>query len=253
MPRRLDGKLEVDLPARPRRSTTAASPTTAGCRNCPSPSPSSPGTMPRSSARATAHRLGVQKGDMLKLTYEGRTLERAGFRSARPRQRRRDAAPGLRPHARRPRRHRHGLQSLRAAHRQGACGRISGSTPRRFGGKYDSPTTQNFHLLETPDRRHIIHRADLAEFKKNPEAAHEGAEVPAARTHHLPRVEVRRLRVGHGDRSQLLHRMRRMRGRLPGGEQHRRCRQRPGAPRPRHALAARRFLLPGRRERSGDL
>ena len=33
------------------RFTTAASPTTAGCRNCPSPSPSSPGTTPPSSAR----------------------------------------------------------------------------------------------------------------------------------------------------------------------------------------------------------
>ena len=31
-----------------RRSTTGASPTTAGCRSCPSPSPSSPGTTPPS-------------------------------------------------------------------------------------------------------------------------------------------------------------------------------------------------------------
>ena len=46
--RRLGGKLEVDLPARSRPSTTAASPTTAGCRNCPSRSPSSPGTTPPS-------------------------------------------------------------------------------------------------------------------------------------------------------------------------------------------------------------
>ena len=36
------------LPARSRPSTTAASPTTAGCRNCPSRSPSSPGTTPPS-------------------------------------------------------------------------------------------------------------------------------------------------------------------------------------------------------------
>ena len=36
------------LPPRPDASTTAASPTTAGCRSCPSRSPSSPGTTPPS-------------------------------------------------------------------------------------------------------------------------------------------------------------------------------------------------------------
>ena len=48
----------------------------------------------------------------------------------------------------------------------------------KVSGSHDFSDTQNFHNLETPDRRHIIHRADLAEFHKNPEAPHEGAETP---------------------------------------------------------------------------
>ena len=76
---------------------------------------------------ATAHRLGVQTGDMLKLTYDGRSLDAPVY-----------IQPGHvngattlhlgygRTHSR-PRRHRHGLQSLRAAHRQSAlAGRRTG-------------------------------------------------------------------------------------------------------------------------------
>jgi molybdopterin-containing oxidoreductase family iron-sulfur binding subunit len=37
-------------------------------------------------------------------------------------------------------------------------------------------STQNEHVLDT--RRHLIHKADIAEYRKNPEAVHEGAEVP---------------------------------------------------------------------------
>ena len=62
--------------------------------------------------------------------------------------------------------------------------------PKRPRGQYEFASTQNFHNLETPDRRHIIHRADLAEFKKNPEAPHEGAENSAEGTHALSRMEV---------------------------------------------------------------
>jgi molybdopterin-containing oxidoreductase family iron-sulfur binding subunit len=53
-----------------------------------------------------------------------------------------------------------------------------GLDAERTGGHYEFASTQNFHDLETPDRRNIIHRADLADFKKNPEVAHEGAEAP---------------------------------------------------------------------------
>jgi Fe-S-cluster-containing dehydrogenase component len=48
----------------------------------------------------------------------------------------------------------------------------------KAAGDYLFATPQEFHALDTPDRRHIIHRATLAEFQKNPESPHEGAEVP---------------------------------------------------------------------------
>ena len=126
----------------------------------------------------TALRLGVQKGDMLRLTYKGRPLDVPVF-----------VQPG----------HANGAATLHLGYgrtRAGRAGTGMGFNPyklrtasamwqdtgleaEKIRGKYEFATTQNFHLLEAPDRRHIIHRADLAEFKNNPRAAHEGAEVPA--------------------------------------------------------------------------
>ncbi len=126
---------------------------------------------------ATAHRLGVQKGDMLKLTYEGRSLNAPVF-----------IQPG----------HVNGAATLHLGYGRTHAGRAGtgtgfnpyglrtakalwqdiGMEAVKAGGKYEFADTQNFHLLETPDRRHIIHRADLADFRKNPEAPHEGAENP---------------------------------------------------------------------------
>ena len=77
---------------------------------------------------ATAHRFGVQTGDMLKLTYDGRSLNAPVFIQPGHVERRHHAASRLRPHARRTRRHRHGLQPLRTAHRQGA---LAGCRPGR--------------------------------------------------------------------------------------------------------------------------
>ena len=126
---------------------------------------------------ATAHRLGVQTGDMLELTYEGRSLRAPVF-----------IQPG----------HVDGASTLHLGYgrtRAGRAGNGMGFNPYglrtakalwqdvgldavKIGGNYEFAHTQNFHLLETPDRRHIIHRADIAEFRKNPEAPHEGAENP---------------------------------------------------------------------------
>ncbi|MCX6633440.1 MAG: TAT-variant-translocated molybdopterin oxidoreductase, partial [Candidatus Solibacter sp.] len=126
---------------------------------------------------ATAHRLGVQKGDLLKLTYEGRSLNAPVF-----------IQPG----------HVNGAATLHLGYGRTHAGRAGtgmgfnpyglrtakalwhdiGMDAVKAGGKYEFADTQNFHLLETPDRRHIIHRADLADFRKNPEAPHEGAENP---------------------------------------------------------------------------
>jgi molybdopterin-containing oxidoreductase family iron-sulfur binding subunit len=126
---------------------------------------------------ATAHRLGVQKGDLLKLTYDGRSLNAPVF-----------IQPG----------HVNGAATLHLGYGRTHAGRAGtgtgfnpyglrtakalwqdiGMDAVKTGGKYEFADTQNFHLLETPDRRHIIHRADLADFRKNPEAPHEGAETP---------------------------------------------------------------------------
>ena len=128
---------------------------------------------------------------------------------------------------------------------------MCGLEVQKTRGSYEFATTQNDHVLDT--RRHIIHRATSTEYRKNPESVHEGAEDAAARADALSRVEVRRLRLGHGDRPERLHRLQRLRGGLPGGKQHRGGGQRPGAARPRHALAARRFLLQRRRRTSPSI
>ncbi|MCU1232465.1 MAG: 4Fe-4S ferredoxin, iron-sulfur binding domain protein [Candidatus Solibacter sp.] len=126
---------------------------------------------------ATAHRFGVQNGDKLKLTYEGRSLDAPVF-----------IQPG----------HVNGATTLHLGYGRTAGGRAAnemgfspyglrtakalwqdvGMDAEKSGEKYLFASTQEFHTLETPDRRHIIHRAELAEFKKNPEAPHEGAETP---------------------------------------------------------------------------
>jgi molybdopterin-containing oxidoreductase family iron-sulfur binding subunit len=126
---------------------------------------------------ATAHRLGVQTGDMLKLTYDGRSLNAPVY-----------IQPG----------HVNGATTLHLGYGRTHSGRAGtgmgfnpyglrtanalwqdvGLDAEKTGGQYEFASTQNFHDLETPDRRHIIHRADLADFKKNPAAAHEGAEAP---------------------------------------------------------------------------
>ena len=66
-------------------------------------------------------------------------------------------------------------------------------------------------------------------------------------------LQVRGLRLGHGDRSERLHRLQRLRRRLPGGEQHPGRRQVAGAERPRDALAARRPVLHRRPRESRHL
>jgi MoCo/4Fe-4S cofactor protein with predicted Tat translocation signal len=126
---------------------------------------------------ATAHRFGVQHGDLLKLTYEGRSLNAPVFIQpghvngaatlhlgyGRTRAGRAGTGMGFNPY---------GLRTAKALWQD------IGLDAEKAAGKYEFADTQNFHLLETPDRRHIIHRADLADFKKNPEAPHEGAENP---------------------------------------------------------------------------
>ena len=201
---------------------------------------------------ATAHRCCWTSRDRrawCELTYQGRTLTRAGldaagacgrlasrctWATAARRAGRAGTGVGFNPY---------GLRTAKALwHDAGLdgeedCRELPASPPRRT----------NTRSIRS---RHIIHKGDLAEYRKNPESVHEGAEAPPRGLTLYPGVEVRRLRLGHGHRPERLHRLQRLRGRLPGGEQHRGGGQRPGAPRPRHALAARRHLL--QRRRSND-
>jgi molybdopterin-containing oxidoreductase family iron-sulfur binding subunit len=51
-----------------------------------------------------------------------------------------------------------------------------GLQAKKIGGTYPFASAQNFHALDT--RRHIIRQASIEDYKKNPDAPHEGAETP---------------------------------------------------------------------------
>jgi len=51
-----------------------------------------------------------------------------------------------------------------------------GLQAKKTSGTYLFATTQNQHALDT--RRHVYRHANIEEYKKNPEAPHEGAETP---------------------------------------------------------------------------
>ncbi len=124
---------------------------------------------------ATAHRLGVQTGDMLELSYQGRSLRAPVW-----------VQPG----------HADGAATLHLGYGRTRAGRIgtgygfnpyglrtakalwhdTGLQAKKISGAYLFASTQNFHVLD--ERRHIIHKASLEEYKKNPESPHEGAETP---------------------------------------------------------------------------
>ncbi|HYL96442.1 MAG TPA: molybdopterin oxidoreductase, partial [Terriglobales bacterium] len=124
---------------------------------------------------ATAHRLNVDTGDMLQLTYEGRTLRAPAW-----------VQPG----------HVEGAVTLHLGYgrtRAGQAGTGVGFNPyglrtskalwsdhgldaQKIPGQYVFATTQNDHVLDT--RRHLIHRGALEEYKKDPESVHESAETP---------------------------------------------------------------------------
>ncbi|HTS61630.1 MAG TPA: TAT-variant-translocated molybdopterin oxidoreductase [Candidatus Acidoferrales bacterium] len=131
------------------------------------------------SPATAAQRLGgAQNGDMLQLTYQGRTL----------------VAPVLIQPG-----HANGTITLHLGYGRTHAGRAGtgvgfnpyglrtapalwqdlGMEAVKTSGKYVFATEQDYHALETPDRRHIIHKGDLADFKKNPESVHEGAETPS--------------------------------------------------------------------------
>ncbi len=134
---------------------------------------------------ATATRLGVMRqadlnygaegSPMVRLTYQGRTLRAPVW-----------IQPG----------HADGAVTLHLGYGRTMAGRVGtgmgfnpyglrtsnalwqdiGLEAKKTSGTYLFATTQNQHLLDT--RRHIYREADLAEYLKNPAAAHAGAETP---------------------------------------------------------------------------
>jgi MoCo/4Fe-4S cofactor protein with predicted Tat translocation signal len=124
---------------------------------------------------ATAHRLGVKTEDMVELTYEGRSLHAPVW-----------VQPG----------HVDGTVTLHLGYGRTRAGRTGtgfgfnpyglrmgkalwqdvGLDAKKISGSYLFAQTQQDQVLDT--RRHIIHAADIEEYRKNPDSVHEGAEVP---------------------------------------------------------------------------
>ncbi len=124
---------------------------------------------------ATAHRLGVETGDLVRLSYQGRGLRAPVF-----------IQPG----------HVNGAVTLHLGYGRTRAGRTGsgfgfnpfglrtagelwqdvGMDAQKVSGTYLFATTQNDHVLDT--RRHLIHEGTLEEYKKEPESVHAGAEAP---------------------------------------------------------------------------
>jgi MoCo/4Fe-4S cofactor protein with predicted Tat translocation signal len=120
-------------------------------------------------------RFNVKTGDMVELTYQGRSLRAPVW-----------IQPG----------HADGAATLHLGYGRTRAGRTgtgfgfnpyglrtstalwqdTGLEVKKIAGTYEFATTQSEHVLDT--RRHIIHKGDLEEYKKNPESVHEGAETP---------------------------------------------------------------------------
>ena len=66
--------------------------------------------------------------------------------------------------------------------------------------------------------RPLYREATIEEYRKNPQVDRGDAGGSGARLD-LPPAHLGRFAVGHGDRSGSLHRLQRLRGGLPGGEQ----------------------------------
>ena len=107
------------------------------------------------------------------------------------------------------------------------------------GTTYPLACTQYHHLMEGRSRS----RGHARRVRQGSEIGSRARRNAAEDAHAVSRLQVRRLQVGHGDRRQRVHRLQRLHGRLPVGEQHSGRRQGTGAARPRDALAPGRHVL----------
>jgi molybdopterin-containing oxidoreductase family iron-sulfur binding subunit len=137
-------------------------------------------------SQATAHQLGVEPSNplnlgmdgvpLVELTYQGRNLRAPVL-----------VQPG----------HVDGAVTLHLGYGRTKAGQVAkgmgfnpyglrtakalwhdvGLKARKTDGIYLLANTQNDHVLDTD--RHLVHKGDLAEYLKDPEAVHAGAETPA--------------------------------------------------------------------------
>ena len=140
-----------------------------------------------------------------------------------------------------------GFNANAHAHRRRAVVRRAASRSSQTGERISLACTQYHHLMEG---RGMVRAVTRDEFVRDPKSVHEGFEAPPRTLTLYPELQVRGLQVGHGDRPERLHRLQRLRRRLPGGEQHPGGRQGAGAARPRDALAARRHATTAARPRT---
>ena len=122
-----------------------------------------------------AARLGVKTGDMLQLTYQGHSLHAPAWIQpghidgavtlhlgyGRTRAGRSGTGVGFNPY---------GLRTGKALWHD------TGLEARKISGSYDFAATQHEGVLDPA--RHIIHKGEIAEYRKDPESVHEGAEAP---------------------------------------------------------------------------
>ena len=139
-----------------------------------------------------------------------------------------------------------------------AAGKIS-----KVGDGYGFANPQGWQYIdqsgipgaEDMSDRHIVRKATLEDFLKNPNFAHEGDRIPVAGVHALhrcsqrPVVSIHGSQVGHGHRHERLHRLQDVRGSMPGRKQYSGGGQGAGNARPAHELAARGCVL---RRRDGE-
>ena len=116
---------------------------------------------------------------------------------------------------------------------------IASVTISRTGEHQEVLTTQNYVRLEG-DVRDLYPMLSLSELASGAKASKEELRACPRSIRLLNTTPM----LGHGDRHGGLHRLQRLRRRLPGREQRAGRRPRGDCARPRHALAARRYLRP---------
>jgi molybdopterin-containing oxidoreductase family iron-sulfur binding subunit len=130
-----------------------------------------------SPATASQRFTGAKTGDMVELTYQGRKLRAPIY-----------VQPG----------HANGSITLHLGYGRTRAGRVGtgmgfnpyglrtakalwqdvGLDAEKVSGSYLFASEQEFHTLDVPDRRRIIQKSDIADFKKNPEIIRERSEAP---------------------------------------------------------------------------